>query len=95
MVCDAPAYSACLLAWERPGQNGVADGERQFETIWSVEPEVTRSATRAALGLAMRLAPGLIPEATPELDLPARTSTPELKALTALTNRMLAYSKAA
>jgi len=91
VICDAPARSACLVATERPGQAGTADRDRVFETVWSVEPEVTRAASRTALGLAERLAPDLLGAQPAWLSELAPASPPQLRALTALTNRMLAY----
>ena len=35
---DAPDFTALLSAWELPGQDHVADSERTFEMVWSVEP---------------------------------------------------------
>src|SRR4051812_18662176 len=50
VVCEAAHYSACLSAWERPGQDEIGDGERLFETIWTVEPELVREGSRIAAG---------------------------------------------
>ena len=91
VICDAPVQTACLVAWERPGQEALPDSERVFEAIWSVEPELTRAATRAALELAAARAPlsrARLPARILEPQLP---SAPEVSALNALANRMLAY----
>ena len=56
-----PEYAACLSAWERPGQEDAADGDRLFETIWTVEPELVRDASRIAAGLAARRPPSWSP----------------------------------
>ncbi|HYN52323.1 MAG TPA: DICT sensory domain-containing protein [Thermoleophilaceae bacterium] len=93
IVCDGPGVSACLAGWQRPGTSG--DGQRVFEMLWSVEPDVVRDAARIGLELASAQWPGLrerIPnwlEQTPEAD----SST--IERATALTNRMLAYVSAA
>ena len=87
LVCDAPDYAACLSAWEHPGQDDVPDGERRFETIWSVEPEIVRAAARIAAGLAGDLAgpvAGRLAESPPP-------SGEQVRMVGALTNRMVAY----
>jgi MerR family transcriptional regulator, light-induced transcriptional regulator len=55
VVCDAPELPVCLAAWERPR----ADGQRLFETVWSIEPAVVREAARMCCELAARTAPEL------------------------------------
>jgi hypothetical protein len=57
VVCDAPEHGACLLAWEPPLRRHVADGEREFELLLSVEPAVVRAVTEAALDVAASTAP--------------------------------------
>ena len=94
VIVDAPGYCACLLAWEHPGPNeahGPHDLQRRFETIWTVHPRATR---RAAI-IASRLAGQVDPERGRELeemlnDRPLATESPA-PALTALTNRAIAY----
>ena len=38
VVCDAVDFPAVVTAWELPGQTGVSDRQRLFETIWTVDP---------------------------------------------------------
>ncbi|HZE04445.1 MAG TPA: DICT sensory domain-containing protein, partial [Solirubrobacteraceae bacterium] len=57
VVCDAPQFSACLVAWERPHAVGEP---RMFETIWTVEPDVARETARLCCELAGRRAPELV-----------------------------------
>jgi MerR family transcriptional regulator, light-induced transcriptional regulator len=98
VIVDAPGYAACLLAWEQPGAiapGGPQDGDRRFEAIWTIDPRATRRAAQAAARLAGnadaeygdRLAKLLA-------DRPLAMEQPA-PALTALTNRMLAYVEAA
>lgn len=94
VICDAPRFSVCLLARERPGQSDRADPDRLFDMIWSAEPEVTRAASRTAMVLARDAAPDLVPTDTPaQLEEEPRPSSPEVRAVTALTNRMLSYAE--
>lgn len=46
VVCDGPA-PACFTAWEVPG--GVDRGGRRFESLWSTDPAVVRSASLLAI----------------------------------------------
>ena len=98
VIVDAPGYAACLLAWEQPGAiapGGPQDGDRRFEAIWTIDPRATRRAAQAAARLAGnadaeygdRLAKLLA-------DRPLAMEQPA-PALTALTNRLLAYVEAA
>lgn len=91
LVCEGVDYTACLSAWEPPGQDGTADLERTFETVWSVEAEVVREALRLALSLATRLAPELAADVADRLERPAPRSRDEMRMVTALTSRMVAY----
>jgi MerR family transcriptional regulator, light-induced transcriptional regulator len=57
LVCDAPDAPACVTAWERPGQDQCRDQDRVFEMVWSVDPQVVRSAARIGAGLATAAVP--------------------------------------
>lgn len=84
VVCDSPAWSACLAGVERPGGGG------PFEAVWSVEPEVVRHALLVARRLAATLAPDLDP-GTPPPD-PVDVPGPVLaRRATAVAGRMAAY----
>lgn len=91
VVCDALDSTACLSAWELPGQGQVPDRERIFETVWTVDPVAVRDAARVAAGVAanagvLAAQPLLYELAGP----PAiRSTTPA--AVTALFNRVVAY----
>jgi MerR family transcriptional regulator, light-induced transcriptional regulator len=91
LVCDAPEYSAFLAAWERPGQDGVRDDARRFETIWSVEPQLVREAARISGGFVERSHPDLLGRFLPRLRDTPPPSGDELRLVGALTNRMVAY----
>ena len=97
VIVDAPGYAACLLAWEPErgiARGGPGDGDRRFEAIWTLDPEVTRRAAHAAARLVERKAPE--EGARLELLLADRplAMQPVAPALTALTNRVVAYVEA-
>jgi DICT domain-containing protein/predicted DNA-binding transcriptional regulator AlpA len=98
VIIDAPGYAACLVAWEQPGVSepgGPGDADRRFEAIWTIDPQATRRATQVAARLVGRVdAP--FGERLQELlaDRPLALEEPA-PALTALTNRMIAYLEAA
>jgi DICT domain-containing protein len=91
IVCDAAEYGAFLAGWERPGQDGVPDMERRFETIWSVEPSLVREAARIAAGFVHRIQPELVDRFVDRLRETPPPSGEELRLVGALTNRMVAY----
>ena len=91
VVCDSSDRAACMVGWEPPGQEGVPDADRQFETIWTADRETARSAARICCGLAPEHS-GAIVERLAE---PVVRSGDELRRAEALTARMIAYLAAA
>lgn len=63
LICDAPDAPACVLAWERPGQEERREQDRVFEALWSVDPQVVRTAAR----IGGRLAAAAVPEIREQL----------------------------
>lgn len=53
VVCDAPGFTAALSAWEVPGQRGVPEPDRVFESAWTVEPGPVRDAARVCAEVAL------------------------------------------
>ncbi|CAB4934945.1 unannotated protein [freshwater metagenome] len=98
VVVDAPGYAACLLAWEQPGvtePGSQDDPNRRFEAIWTVDPLVTRRAAEVGARLASRSDPEIGERLEQQLaDRPLAFEEPA-PALTALTNRVVAYLEAA
>jgi MerR family transcriptional regulator, light-induced transcriptional regulator len=95
VIVDAPGYAACLLAWERPRspreEAQTTDLERRFETLWTLDPAVVRQAALVGCSLARVPAPQLAQEIERTLaDRPLAAESPA-PALTALTNRLVAY----
>jgi DICT domain-containing protein len=97
VIVDAPGYAACLLAWEQPGAiepGGPEDLDRRFEAIWTIDPRATRRAAQAAARLAGDADPAYgrrLAELLADRPLALEQPAP---ALTALTNRLLAYVEA-
>ena len=91
VICDAYDATACLSAWELPGQSGTPDRQRLFETIWTVDPMAVRDAARVAASVA---ASAGVLSAQPLLyelaDTPA-PATVSPTGVTALFNRVVAY----
>jgi DICT domain-containing protein len=96
VVIDAPGYAACLLAWEQPRrpEAQVADRDRLFETMWTLDPRIVREAAQVSCSLAARSCPELAERVEALLaDRPLAVEAPT-PALTALTNRLVAYMEA-
>ena len=93
VVCDSAEEAAVLVGSERPGQEHVRDSERLFESLWSVDPVVVRSATAICLRLASTYRPGLKPGRWPVLPPPAPAST-DLRQASSLLARVVGYADA-
>lgn len=91
VVCDALDSTACLSAWELPGQTDVPDRQRIFEALWTVDPVAVRDAARVAARVAADAGVLAAQPLMYELaDAPApRVTTPT--GVTALFNRVVAY----
>ena len=92
VVVDAPGYGACLLGWEQPQPaQPVADLERRFEAMWTLDPRVVRRAAQVAVTLARRADADLgerIEALLAERPLAMEQPAP---GLTAVTNRIVGY----
>jgi MerR family transcriptional regulator, light-induced transcriptional regulator len=89
LVCCSGDHGVCLSGWEPPGRGR---GERVFETIWSVEPDVVWDAARICAGIAAARRPALIEPVRDRLaSEPGPATTHQLRLATAITNRALAY----
>jgi DICT domain-containing protein len=91
VICDGDAYSACICGWELPGQAAVSQRKRRFEVMWSVEPDVVRSASRIAWELAVEADGGLSKRMPARLRQPALPAGEGLRTASRVTNRMIAY----
>lgn len=91
VVCDALDSTACLTAWELPGQVAIPDHERLFEAIWTIDPVAVRDAARVAASVA---ADSGVLAARPLLYELASAPAPRVitpTGATALFNRVVAY----
>jgi len=92
VICDSVELPVALTAFELPGQSRVADRDRVFESIWTIDPAAVRDASRVCArvaadnGHADAAAPVLY-----ELAEPPRPGTTDLVAVTAMFNRMVSY----
>jgi DICT domain-containing protein len=87
-----PAYAACLIGWEPPGQHPSTDAGRSFETVWTVEREPVRLLVGAACSLAVRVDPGLRGVQATVDHMPASGgSDRDLTTAIAIANRMISY----
>jgi MerR family transcriptional regulator, light-induced transcriptional regulator len=97
VVVDAPGYAACLLAWETPEsqrdrrERTLADRDRRFEALWTLDPRIVRRASTAGAALAARSAPEIGRRLLAELDDRPLAFEAPAPGLTALTNRILGY----
>jgi DICT domain-containing protein len=91
LICDAPDLPACVAGWERPGQDHSRDADRIFEAVWSVDPQVVRSAARIGLELAAATAPELPKLRTARLSEDAGPGSADLRRATGLLERTLDY----
>ena len=92
VVIDAPGYSACLLAWERPRPAAaVHDRERTFEAMWTLDPRMVRRAAQVGASLARRADDALGARMEALLaDRPLAMEHPA-PSVTSVTNRIVGY----
>lgn len=89
VVCDSADLTACLSAWELPGQRGVPGRERVFEAIWTVEPAAVRDAAQACAQVT-RAGGVEVPGLEDALDEPV-LGAPDVRSVTALFSRAIGY----
>jgi DICT domain-containing protein len=89
IVCEAPGHSVCLAGVELPAARRRRDEAREFEVIWSVEPDVVRAATEICAGMTRRSDPELA-ERLADRPMPAPPApADQLRLATAITTRTL------
>jgi DICT domain-containing protein len=91
VICLAPGYSACLIGWETVDATGVADAERTFDALLSVEPSVVREVAGAAVAIAAEGEPRIAERARGYLDrIPDSSQRSQLRLAGAITARAFA-----
>lgn len=90
LICLSPDLPAALAAWELPGQEGVPDGDRLFESLWTLDPKAVRDAARCAARLVAFLGHDTT-GALADADDPRPPAAVPLEQGTRLFNRVLAY----
>jgi len=91
LVCDADDHPAALAAWELPGQRGVRDRDRVFESLWTLEPAGVRNAARACADLVEQLVPERSGTFADLEETPAAVPSEDLRAATSMFTRLVAY----
>lgn len=91
VVCDAADSTACLSAWELPGQVAVPDLDRVFEAVWTVDPAAVRDAARVAAGVATEAGAQDARSLVEELAGPPAPGPAVPPRVAALLNRVVAY----
>jgi MerR family transcriptional regulator, light-induced transcriptional regulator len=91
LVCDAPDHPACVAGWEHPGQGQHRDRDRIFEVLWSVDPQVVRSAARIGVELAAADAPDLTGQLKARLSGEPGPSSADLHRASSVLERILDY----
>ena len=92
VVCDATEAPVALTAWEVPGQVGVPELRRVFETTWTMDPALVRVAARVCAGaLAEDPDDPDGPELVAALSGPPATDAADPALAAAFFNRAVAY----
>ncbi len=91
LVCDSADHPACLAGWERPGQDSLAEDDREFETVWSLDPRVVRSAARTCLETVATVWPDQAETLRARLADEPSPPSPDLRRATTLFQRVVGY----
>jgi DICT domain-containing protein len=89
IVCEAPGHAVCLTGVELPATRRQRDQARVFDVIWSVEPDVVRTATEICLGLARQFDPQLVQQLGDRAAPSAPPPEEQLRLAAAITSRTL------
>lgn len=91
VICDAPDYPACVTGWEHPGQDQSGGQDRIFEALWSVDPQVVRSAARIGTELAAAAFPEIPRRIAARLSEEPGPSSADLRRASGFFERTLDY----
>jgi DICT domain-containing protein len=90
LVCVGDGLSVALTAWERADERPLPDASRQFETLWTIEPEPVWDVARAAAELAAEHAAELIRARARRLERPPPPA-PDMTSVMTLMSRCVDY----
>ncbi len=91
LICDSVDLPAALTAWELPGQVGVPDRERVFESMLTVDPDAVRDAARTCARVAHRAGAESAAPALHDLADQPRPGVADLASVSAMLGRVLSY----
>lgn len=91
VICDSVELPAALTAWELPGQAGVPDRERVFESMLTVEPAAVRDAARTCARVAHRAGADQAAPALHDMADQPRPGVADLASVSAMLSRVLSY----
>jgi DICT domain-containing protein len=91
LVCDAPDLPACVTGWEHLGQDECRDTDRTFEVLWSVDPQVVRTAARIGTAPATAAFPAMAGPLEARLSGEPGPSSADLRRASGLIERTLDY----
>ena len=95
VVSDSVELPAALAAWELPGQTAVADRDRIFEAVWTVEPRAVRHAARTCALIAAEHGDPGAPALLHALADDPGAGLADLASVSALFSRVVSYVDAA
>jgi DNA-binding transcriptional MerR regulator len=91
VVHDSPELAVVLTAWELPGQTGVPDRHRLFESLWTLDPAAVRTAARCCALVAADAGDADAGGLGAELAAPPVAERADAGATTRLAHRALGY----
>jgi MerR family transcriptional regulator, light-induced transcriptional regulator len=89
VVCQAPGHAVCLSGVELPPTRRPADRTREFDVIWSVEPDVVRAACEICVELARHADPRVVEGLGDREAPPSQPPAEQLRLAAAITTRTL------
>lgn len=91
VICDSVELPVALTAWELPGQVGVPDRERVFESVLTVDPSAVRDASRVCAREAQRAGAEAAAPALYDLAAQPQFGVTDLTSVSAMLGRILSY----
>lgn len=91
VICDSVELPAALTAWELPGQAGVPDRERVFESMLTVDPDAVRDAARTCARVALRAGADQAAPVLHDMADQPRPGVADLASVSAMLSRVLTY----